>query len=140
MDWNTCLLLKDPREVKRRRMHGTRNLIKRDTFAHARGEISLCRFSSFSVIGARTFASRLVLDTTTLKCRLQHIRDKLQRRNISPQRLKRIHVCRFESLHQLTMTPENAAVTGTSEEPKRLIGMFVDGWIELANDVVEHTR
>ena len=140
MDRNTRLLLKDTREMKRRRMHGTRNLIKRDAFAHARREISLCRFRSFCMIRIRAFASRLVLDTTTHESRLEHIRDKLQRRNISPQRLKRIHVCRFQPLHQLTMTPEDATVTGTSEEPKRLIGMFVDRWIELANDIVEHAR
>lgn len=126
MNRNARVLLKNACEVKRRSMNSTRNLIKRDSFTHPRREIRLCCFSTFSVFRIRPFSSRLAFDSTMHKRRLEHISDKLQRRNIGPQWFERIHFRAFESLHQLAMTPENIWFTRPSEEPERLIGVFID--------------
>jgi hypothetical protein len=42
-------------------------------------------------------------------------------------------------LYEFTMTPEDAVVARTSDEPERLFGMFIDGWVKLADDIVEYT-
>ena len=126
MNRNTRLLLKNARKVKWRRVNSTSDLIERDSFAHSRREIRLCCFSTLSVFSIRPFSSRLAFDSTMHKRRLEHISDKLQRCNIGPQWFERIHVRAFESLHQLAMTPEDVWFTGSSEEPERLIGMFID--------------
>src|SRR6185369_10055536 len=107
-------------------MNSTRNLIERDSFTDSRRQIRLRSLSTFRVICARPFASRLALNTPMYERRLEHIGDKLQCRNISPQRLERIRFRRLETLHQFAMTPEDACFARTSEEAERLIGMFVD--------------
>jgi hypothetical protein len=126
MNRNAGLLLKNSREMKWRCVNSARDLIERDTLTHPRREVRLRGLSTFSVIGVCTFAFRLMLDTTMHERGLKHIGDKLERRNISPQRLERIRFRRFETLHQFAMTPEHVAVARPGKEPERLIGVFVD--------------
>jgi len=140
MNRNAGLLLKYSREMKWRSVYSPRHLIERDAFTHPGREVRLCSFSTFRVIRIRTFSFRPALDSTMHECGFEHVSNKLQRRHISPQRLEGIHVRRLETLHELTMTPEDACFAWSCKELKRLLGMFVDRWIELADDIVEHTR
>lgn len=140
MNRHTSVLLKNSREMKRRHMHRTRNFIKRDTLAHLRREIRLRSFRPLSMIHVCTFAFRAARDTVLDESRLEHVRDELQRGNISPQRLQRIRLSRLEPLHELAMAPEHTTVTRPGKKSERLLRMIVYRGIELAHDVVEHTR
>src|SRR5262249_14737540 len=59
MDRHAGLLLKNPRQVKRRRMNSARHVVERDSFIHSRRQIRLRRFSSLGVIRVCAFAFRL---------------------------------------------------------------------------------
>src|SRR4051794_37505071 len=80
------LLLKNPREVKRRSVHRMRDFIKRHALAYPRREICLRRFCSLRMVHVRTFAFRLTRHAMFDESRFKHVRDELQRRDVSPKR------------------------------------------------------
>ena len=140
MNRHASLLLKNPREVKWRNMYRTRDFIKRDALAQLRREICLRRFRSLGMIHVCTFAFRSARDTVFDERRLEHISNELQRGNVSPQRLQRIRLSRLKPLHELAMSPEHTTVTRPGKKSERLVRMIVYRRVELAHDVVEHTR
>ena len=121
-------------------MHRTRDFIKRDTLAHLRREIRLRSLRSLSMVHVCPFAFRAARDAMLDERRLKYVRNELQRGNISPQRFQRIRLRRLKPLHELTMAPEHTTVTRPGKKSERLIRMIVYRGIELAHNVVEHTR
>ena len=61
MDGHARLLLTYAREVKRRHVYRASNVVERDPFTHARGEVRLDSLGSLCVIHARGFTFRLLL-------------------------------------------------------------------------------
>ncbi len=72
-----------------------------------------------------TFAFRSARDSVFDERRLQHVRNKLQRGNISPQRFQRTRLSRLEPLHELAMSPEHTTVTRPGKKSERLVRMIV---------------
>lgn len=138
MNRHAGLLLKNPGEVKWRSVHRARDFIKRDAIAHSRREIRLRCFRSVRVVPVRAFSLRPARYSMFDKRRFKHISDELERRDVSPKRFEGIGG--FETLHELPMTPEDAAIARSGKESERLFWMIVYGRVELAHDVVEYAR
>ena len=77
MDGHARLLLKYPSEVKWRSVHSACNVVKRDAFAHPRGEVGLGGLSKIGVVRARGLSFRLSCDATLHECGLEHVGDEL---------------------------------------------------------------
>jgi len=74
MNGNARLFLKDARKVKRRHVNRTRNIVERDTFTHARGEVSLRSFSALSMFSVCALAFRRAA-AAMHKRGLEHVSD-----------------------------------------------------------------
>ena len=123
MNRHAGLLLKNPCEVKRRSVYCARDFIKRDALAYPRREIRLRCFRALGMIRVRAFTLRAARHPMFDESGLEHVRDELQRRDVRPKRFERI--AGFETLHELAMAPEDAAVARARKKSERLAWMIV---------------
>jgi hypothetical protein len=77
------------------------------------------------------------LRAVVLVCRFDDIGDELESGDVGPQRLERFRIGSLQTPHVFAMTPEELRVTWSIGERERLIRTFVDGRVELADDIAQ---
>ena len=81
-------LLKDAGEMKRRRVHGTGNVVERDALAQTAREISLGGLGPVGVIGVGAVAPALARQTVSRERGFKHVGDELQAPSHRPRSVR----------------------------------------------------
>ena len=140
MDRHADSLAEHAGEMERRSVHGTGDVVKRDALTKSARQVRLGRLDAAGVIGIGSVSSRLARRAMSRERGFKHIGEELESGFIDPEPLERIGCGSLQPLHELVVTPENTGIAGAGGEGERPFGAVVDGWIELADDVVEDAR
>ncbi len=91
MNRNPRSLLEHTSEMKRRGVHGLRDLVQSDPLRQPPRHVSLGRLDTLDVIGIRARASAMPSrPAASLERGFQHIRDELKRSDIGPEVFERM--------------------------------------------------